>query len=58
MDNEKGGQLDQKSRRKFVHNASKWINERFCQKNRPCLDQIISGTKCDRDKLIFLQEIY
>ncbi len=27
--NKKGGQLDQKSRRKLVQNASKWSNDRF-----------------------------
>ncbi len=26
-------------------------------KNRPTLDQIISGTKCDRDKPFFLQKL-
>ncbi len=25
----------------------------FCEKNRPNLGQILSGTKCDRDKHIF-----
>ncbi len=28
----------------------------FCKTNRPTLGQIISGTKCDRDKPIFSAE--
>ncbi len=28
----------------------------LCKKNRPTLGQIISGTKCDRDKQIFSAE--
>ncbi len=35
--------------------ATKVLNERFLWKNRPTLGQITSGTKCDRDKPIFLQ---
>ncbi len=31
-------------------------NDRFLWKNRPTLDQIISGTKCDRDKQSFSTE--
>ncbi len=31
-------------------------NGRFLWKNRPTLGQIISGTKCDRDKPIFSAE--
>ncbi len=33
--------------------GTKWSNDRFVRKIRPMLDKIISGTKCDRDKLIF-----
>ncbi len=51
--NEKEGQQDRKSRRKLVQIVSKVSNDRFLCKNRPTLGQIISGTKCDRDKQIF-----
>ncbi len=47
------GQQDRKSRRKVVQIASKVSNDRFLWTNRPNLDQIISWTKCDRDKQIF-----
>ncbi len=50
------GQQDQKSRRNMVQIASKVSNDRFLWKNRPTLGQIICGTKCDRDKLIFSAE--
>ncbi len=43
--------LDWKLRKRLVENASKWSNNRFWGK----LYHIISGTKCDRDKLIFLR---
>ncbi len=33
--------------------GTKWSNDRFGQKNRPTLAHIISGNKCDREKLIF-----
>ncbi len=51
--NEKGGQQDRKFRRKFVQIASRVSNDRLLWKHRPTLGQIISGTKCDRDKPIF-----
>ncbi len=51
--NELGSQQDPKSRRKLVQNAYKWSNDRFWWKLRPNVDQIISWTKCDRDKQIF-----
>ncbi len=47
------GQQDRKSRRKVVQIHSKVSNDRFMWTNRPTLGQIISGTKCDRDKQIF-----
>ncbi len=50
--NKKRGQQDKKFGGKLVQNASKW----FWWKTRTTLDQIISGTKCDRDKLIFYIE--
>ncbi len=28
----------------------------FCEKNRPTLGQIISGTKCDKRNIFFLQK--
>ncbi len=37
-------------------NCFKVSNDRFWWKNRPTLAQIISGTKCDRDKHIFSAE--
>ncbi len=37
----------------MVQIASKLSNVRFLWKNRPTLDQIISGTKRDRDKYFF-----
>ncbi len=40
----------------MVQIASKMSNDRFLWKNRPTLGQIISGTKCDRDKQIFVAE--
>ncbi len=46
--NEKGGQQDQKSRRKVLQIASKVSNDRFVWKNIPTLGQIISRTKCDQ----------
>ncbi len=48
--NEKGGQQDQKSKRKVVQIASKVSNDRFLWKNRSTLGQIISGIKCGRNK--------
>ncbi len=36
--------------------GTKWSNDRFLWKIRPILAWIISGTKCDRDKLIFSAE--
>ncbi len=51
--NEKKDQQDWKPKRKLVQNASKWSNDRFGQNIRPILSQIISGTKCDRDKQFF-----
>ncbi len=38
---------------KIGTNASKWSNDRFLWKSWPTLGQIISRTKCDRDKPIF-----
>ncbi len=54
--NEKGGQQDRKSRRKLAQIASKVSNDNLLWKNRLTLGQIISGTKCDRDKLIFFMQ--
>ncbi len=54
--NEKGDQQDRKSRRKLVQIASIVSNDRIVWKNRPTLGHIISGTKCHRDKPIFLAE--
>ncbi len=54
--NKKGGQQDRKSGRKLAQIASKVSNDRFLWKNRLTLCQIISGTKYDRDKLIFSAE--
>ncbi len=54
--NDNRGQLDQKSRRKFIQNAWRLLNNVFCWKNRPTLRPSISGTKCDRDKPIFSAE--
>ncbi len=39
-----------------MQNVSKWSNDRFVCKIRQILAQIISGTKCDSDKLIFSAE--
>ncbi len=50
--NEKGGQLDWKSRRQFIQNALNLLNSTFWWKNRPTLGPSISGTKCDRDNPI------
>ncbi len=49
-------QPDRKSKIKLGQYASKWSNVRFGQKIRSTLGQIISGIKCDRDKLIFFIE--
>ncbi len=49
-------QLHWKSRRKVVQNDSKRSNDSFDEKNRQAKCSIISGTKCDRDKLIFSAE--
>ncbi len=56
--NEKGGQLDWISRRKFIQNAwyKKLLNNTFWWKIRPTLGPSISGTKCDRDKPNFTAE--
>ncbi len=51
--NEKWGQLDRKSSRKLIQNAYKLLNNTFWWNIRPTLGPGISGTKCDRDKLIF-----
>ncbi len=40
----------------LLQNVSKWSNERYLWKIRQIFAQIISGTKCDRDKLIFSAE--
>ncbi len=50
-------QPDRKSKIKLGQYASKWSNVRFGQKIRSTLGQIISGIKCDRDKLIFFIEL-
>ncbi len=50
--NEKGGQMDRKSRSELMQNA-KNLNNTFWWKIRPTLGSNISGTKCDRDKPIF-----
>ncbi len=54
--NEKGGLEDRTSMRKVIQIASKVSNNRFLWKNKPTLGHIISGTKCDRDKLIVFVE--
>ncbi len=43
-------------RRKLKRNALKLLNNTFWWKIRPTLGLNISGTKCDRDKLIFSAE--
>ncbi len=48
--NEKGGQLDRKWRQKFIQNGKNW-----CKILKPLCPHI-SGTKCDRHKLIFSAE--
>ncbi len=54
--NEKVGQQVRKSRSKLVQIALKVSNDRVLWRNRPTLGQIISGTKCDKDKPIFSAE--
>ncbi len=54
--NENGGQLDWKSRKKFIQNASNLSTNTFWWKIRPTLGPSISGTKCDRDNRFFLQK--
>ncbi len=54
--NGKGVQLDRKSRRKLIQNASKLLDNTFWWNIRPTLGSSISGTKCDRGKLIFSAE--
>ncbi len=47
------------TRSKIKENLYKLLqvsNDIFLSKNRPTLGQIISGTKCDRDKPIFSVE--
>ncbi len=39
-----------------MQNASNWSNDRLWQNIIPTLGQIISETKCDRDKPFFLQK--
>ncbi len=36
-----------------MEKAYKLINNTYWRQIKPCLGQIIFGTKCDRDKLIF-----
>ncbi len=50
--NEKGCQQDWKSRGKLVQNGQKT----FLWNIRPTLGQNISGTKYDRDKMIFFMQ--
>ncbi len=50
--NEKGGQLDRKSRRKLTQNDLKQLNNTFWWKIWHTLGPRISGSKSDRDKLI------
>ncbi len=54
--NENGGQLDWKSTRKLVQNASNLLNNTFWWKIRPIIGLSISGTKCYRYKPIFSAE--
>ncbi len=51
--NEKGRQLDWKSRRKLIQNVSNLLTSTFWWKNSSTLGPSISGTKYDRNKLIF-----
>lgn len=48
MNNEKGSTAS-KMKEKLVSNTSKLSNERLCVKDIPCLSQIVSGTKSDRN---------
>ncbi len=47
---------DWKSRRKLIQNAQNLLNNTFWWKTRPRLGPSISGTRCDRDKLILSVE--
>ncbi len=51
--NEKWGQLDRKSRRNFIQMLYNLLKNTFWWNIRPNLGPSISGTKCDREKLIF-----
>ncbi len=54
--NEKGSQLDWKSRRKLIQNNQNLLNNTFWWKIRPTLGHSISWTKCDRNKPIFCRK--
>ncbi len=47
----KGGQLEWKSRRKLIQNASKLSNDKFGWNVRLSLGPVISATKYNRDNL-------
>ncbi len=48
-----GGSTRSKTKEKSGQNASQRSNDRFLWKSKPNVGQIISGTKCDKDKPIF-----